>query len=347
MDYSVSVVIPVYNGGENFKICLDSLDKCVPAPEEIIVVSDGVSDGAYFYAQERGHKTIILETRHGKPNGPSVARNKGASAAGGNILLFIDADVAVGKHIIAQVIDTFRNNKDLDALIGSYDDKPKEQGIISQYRNLLHHYIHQISNETASTFWGACGAIRSDVFNSSGGFNTDYTVPSVEDIELGYRLVTKGKHIKLKKDIRVTHLKKWGLLSMIKTDIMYRGIPWSKLILHHDGIPYDLNISLSARISTLTASILAISPLFFISNGFTYYLHFILSCCAVLLFLNKGFYKFLLQKRDLAFLLCVISLHWLYFLYSGMTFACATVQLKIIEPGMQIFATAKPGKYHD
>lgn len=343
MDFSVSVIIPVYNGGENFKKCIDSLALCVPPPEEIIVVADSESDRAYLYAQERGHKTIILQTRNGKLAGPSAARNKGASIARGNLLLFIDADVVVRKDIIGQVISTFYDNKDLDALIGSYNDLPKERGIVSQYKNLQHHYIHQISNEKASTFWGACGAIKSEMFNSIGGFCPDYTVPSVEDIELGYRLIQKGKQIKLKKDIQVTHLKKWGFWSMIKTDVMNRAIPWSKLILHRD-IPYDLNISLSARVSTLTSLILVISFLFCVVYGLPHYSYLVLLCCGVLFILNRGFYSFLLRKKGIKFLLCAIPLHWLYYFYSGIAYVYTMIRAKLVKMGMWLSAMTKPGK---
>lgn len=36
---TISVIIPVYNGGENFRFCLDSLVRAVPQPAEIIVVA--------------------------------------------------------------------------------------------------------------------------------------------------------------------------------------------------------------------------------------------------------------------------------------------------------------------
>jgi hypothetical protein len=49
-------------------------------------------------------------------------------------------------------------------LIGSYDDAPGANNFLSQYKNLFHHYTHQTGSEEASTFWGACGAIRRDVF---------------------------------------------------------------------------------------------------------------------------------------------------------------------------------------
>jgi hypothetical protein len=62
-------------------------------------------------------------------------------------------------------MEAFQNDHDLAAVIGSYDDEPFEPNFLSQYKNLLHHYVHQTANRDASTFWGACGAIRRESFD--------------------------------------------------------------------------------------------------------------------------------------------------------------------------------------
>jgi cellulose synthase/poly-beta-1,6-N-acetylglucosamine synthase-like glycosyltransferase len=80
------------------------------------------------------------------------------------VLFFVDADVMVSPDAIERVLGYFHREPEIDALFGSYDDQPAEPNFLSQYRNLLHHYVHQCGREEASTFWGACGAIRRDVF---------------------------------------------------------------------------------------------------------------------------------------------------------------------------------------
>lgn len=310
----VSVVIPVHNGGQKFRKCLEALRRCDPPPDEIIVVADGRSDGAWAVAQAQGHRTIVLE----RQGGPAHARNVGAAVAQGDILLFLDADVVAGRDIITRIRILFAEQEHVAAIIGSYDDIPAEQGLISQYRNLLHHFIHQSSKEEASTFWGACGAIRKSVFTAAGGFDPRYRTPSIEDIELGYRLRQHGYRIRLQKDLQVTHLKKWSLASMVWTDIFGRAIPWTELILTQGRIIGDLNLSLMARLSTVLVFLLLFTPLAVVAVP--EYLVVALLCCTVLFFINSRFYFFLARKRGWFFLLRTLPLHWLYFLYSGFSF---------------------------
>lgn len=162
----VSVIIPVFDGGENFRLCLDALGFSDHAPGEVIVVDDGSQDGSPALAASRGHR--VLRTKVPR-SGPAAARNLGAEAAQGDVLFFIDADVAVTPSTMGLVAEAFDSDPELDALFGSYDDEPSEENFISQYKNLFNHYVHQHGSEEATTFWAACGAIRRSAFLNRGG----------------------------------------------------------------------------------------------------------------------------------------------------------------------------------
>ena len=311
---TVSIIVPVFNGGEKFGRCLDSLKHCDPPPLEVIVVADGLSDGSWHLAKEQGFKTVVLDDN----GGPARARNIGARSACGDILLFIDVDVLVQKDIIEHIQETFVQTKNLDAIIGSYDSNPTEKSFISQYRNLLHHFVHQTAREDASTFWGACGAIRRSTFLQEGGFNERYKTPSIEDIELGYRLKEKGCKIMLRKELQVTHMKRWTLISMLKTDIFSRSIPWTRLLLQKNCIVNDLNLSFSGRFSTVLIFLLLLSPLIWGTSSYNSIL--MVGCFSLLLALNGNFYRLLWRKHGLFFMLRALPLHWLYFFYSGISF---------------------------
>ncbi len=319
-EITISVIIPVYNGGEKFQRCLQSLTKTSRPPNEVIVVADGDTDGSRVLAENFGAKVIPLPTA----GGPAKARNLGAKAATGDIIFFVDADVEVYPDTIEKVVTTFKNESDLSALIGSYDDAPGADNFLSQYRNLFHHYTHQIGNEEASTFWGACGAIRREVFLAVGGFDEKYRLPCIEDIELGYRLKQAGYKIGLRKNILVKHLKEWRPVSMLKADFFYRALPWTALILRDRQLNNDLNLQYSSRLSVVLVyaklGVLLATP--WLSQ--TSMIAFILA--VAFLALNAPVYQFFHNKRGFVFAIKTVPWHWLYYFYSGLAFAIGLVR---------------------
>jgi hypothetical protein len=120
----------------------------------------------------------------------------------------------------------------------------------------MHCYVHHQGSHTASTFWSGCGAILRSVFHEYSGFDESYDRPAIEDIELGYRLARDKKKLLLDTTIQVKHLKRWSFFSLVKTDILDRGIPWTELILRDRFIPNDLNLQLSQRVSVALVFIL-------------------------------------------------------------------------------------------
>ena len=307
--------MPVHNGGDAFDRCLAGLAAADPAPFEIIVVPDGESDGAWRRAASFG--VYVLEPS-AVAHGPAHARNRGARHATGDVLFFVDADVVVHPGALAEVAAALQDDT-LDAVIGSYDDSPGDPSFLSQYRNLLHHYVHERSSEDASTFWGACGAIRRDAFFAAGGFDESYARPSIEDIELGYRLKAAGRRIALRKTLLVKHLKAWDAAAILRTDFFSRALPWTELLLRRGKAENDLNVTAGARISVAASLSLLVSlllatvwPAGWVAAGLA---------AAVLLALNAPLYRFFIERRGLLFTLGAIPWHWLYFAYSGVAFA--------------------------
>ena len=319
-DKTVSIIVPVYNGGKEFQTCLRSISQLTPQPMELIVVADGDTDGSRDVAKAFGAQVITFPS----PGGPARARNVGARTAHGELLFFIDADVTVSPDAVAEVTAAFQARSDVVALFGSYDDQPAALNFLSQYKNLLHHYVHQTSSEEASTFWGACGAIRRDVFLSVGGFDEQYRFPSIEDIELGYRLKRAGHCIRLDKSLQVKHLKHWRVTSLLKADIYCRALPWTHLIWREGHMLNDLNLGFASRVSGLCVYILVSTiigaiwwPRLLIVAGLM---------IATLLMSNASTYRFFLQKRGVWFTLCVLPWHWLYYSYSVLAFVVGSIK---------------------
>lgn len=318
----IAVIIPVHNGGAAFERCLQSIAALDPAPDEVIVVPDGESDGAWRAA--RAYGAHVLEPSPA-PRGPAHARNRGAQAATSDLLFFVDADVMVHADALREIHAAFRADPDLDALIGSYDDAPGAPEFLSQYRNLLHHYVHQTAEEDASTFWGACGAVRREVFLACGGFDAQrFPRPSVEDIELGYRIKREGGKITLRKTLLVTHLKRWTAASIVRTDFACRALPWTELILQYKAMENNLNLRTESR-----ASVVAVGVGVLAFGAAAFWPAALLACLLAvlaLLALNAPLYRFFLRKRGVFFTLGVLPWHWLYFLYGGVAFGLGLVR---------------------
>lgn len=249
---SISVVIPAHDPGAHLERCLESLCGSRALPLEIIVVVDGPDDAAKQIAEK--FPVVVLST--GGRRGPAFARNVGARAARGDLLLFLDSDVCVQAGTLERIQNSFDADPELDALIGSYDSEPESADFLSQYRNLMHCYFHQGGRTRASTFWSGCGAIRRQVFLTHSGFDEGFGRPAIEDIELGYRLLRAKRKILLDRALQVTHLKRWTFWNLVKTDILDRGIPWTELILRDRVMPNDLNLQLSQRVSVALVFIL-------------------------------------------------------------------------------------------
>jgi hypothetical protein len=249
----VSVIIPAYNASRYLRKCLGNLYQST-MPFECIVVDDGSTDDTVAVAKEFG-ATVIQSA---KRSGPARARNLGAKVAKGDILYFIDADVCVYPQTVERVIWNFSNDPELSALIGSYDEEPESQDFLSQYRNLMHCFVHQNGKRDACTFWSGCGAIRRELFLQYSGFDESYDRPAIEDIELGYRLAADKHKLALDPQLLVKHLKVWSFVGVVKTDIFDRGVPWTELILRDKRMPNDLNLQLSQRVSVALVFLLVL-----------------------------------------------------------------------------------------
>jgi GT2 family glycosyltransferase len=295
--------------------CLESAAQLDTAPREVVVSIDGTDPAVTEAANVRGFRVV----GHPGTAGVSATRNAGARATTSKVIVFADSDVLLPKDHIARLTRAFADHPDAAAIIGSYDDAPEAPGIVSRYRNLLHHYTHQTGLHKAQTFWAGCGAIRRDAFEAVSGFDESYRLPSVEDIELGYRLRKAGHRIRLVPDWQVKHLKKWTLRDLIFTDIGRRAIPWTKLLRREKRLDNDLNIDHSSRLSAALICLAAVT----LTTGFLWRPALLLGVLLLALAtaLNWTFYRFLAHRGGWPFAIASIPLHWVYYLGATAGFA--------------------------
>lgn len=185
--------------------------------------------------------------------GPSEARNTGVARTRADVVVFIDSDVVVRPNVFVRIREAFAADHDLVAIFGSYDDLVASGEIVAGFRNLLHHTVHQRSAGNVHSFWAGLGAVRRTSFDEVGGFDADrYPHAAIEDVELGGRLSRRGR-ILLDPELQGTHLKRWTLASMVRTDFSRRGVPWVALLVEQRAIPATLNLGGRERGSAIAA----------------------------------------------------------------------------------------------
>ena len=315
----MSVIVPVYQGARVLPRCLSAL-RASEMPEgswELIVVDDASTDATALIAAEFADAVIRLPDR---PRGPAYARNRGVELARGEIIVFIDADVCVHPDTLRQFTAVFAREPGISAVFGSYDTQPEAPQLVSQYRNLLHHYVHAQSAGEAETFWGGCGAIRRDVFLEAGRYDEwSYPRPQIEDVELGHRVRALGHRIVLRPEIQCTHLKRWTLRSVLTGDFRDRGVPWTRMLIQQGLATKSRTLNLRT-VEKLNTVLVWVSLLLVLAAAIARSWHLAGVgglAFAMVLALNRSLYLFFARTRGALFALTVIPLHTLYYVNNG------------------------------
>jgi GT2 family glycosyltransferase len=281
---TLSAIVPATDDPPTLARCVAAIRAAEEPPEELIVVTEAAAPG------------------------PAAARNEGAAQASGDVLVFVDADVVARRDAFRRIRSVFDGDAELAALFGSYDDDPPHPGVVSGFRNLLHHHVHHGGAGPATTFWAGLGAIRREAFDAAGGFDARrYPHPSVEDVDLGLRVSAGGGRIRLDPAIRGTHLKDWTLASMLATDFARRGVPWAELLIERRTSSTALNLGWRHRVSALAVLAAAGSLAARRARPATV-------ATLVLLALNADFYVLLLRRRGPVQAAAGVGLHALHHL---------------------------------
>lgn len=88
----ISVVIPVYNAERHVRKTLDSVSAQTYSDWECVCVDDGSTDGSGAILDEYAARDSRFRAIHQKNGGEGAARNAGMTAAGGDLIAFLDAD---------------------------------------------------------------------------------------------------------------------------------------------------------------------------------------------------------------------------------------------------------------
>ena len=196
-----SVIVPAYNAVDVLPRCLAALERQTidRARYEIVVVDDGSTDQTVAVAEQAGAQ--VIRAAHG---GPASARNIGARAATGGVLLFTDADCEPAPDWIERMARAF-DEPQVAGAKGTYRTRQTAltaRFVQQEYEDKYDRLARQPTIDFIDTY---SAAYRREVFLPSGGFDATFTTSSVEDQELSFRLVAQGHRLVFVPDAIVGH----------------------------------------------------------------------------------------------------------------------------------------------
>jgi glycosyltransferase involved in cell wall biosynthesis/peptidoglycan/xylan/chitin deacetylase (PgdA/CDA1 family) len=207
MDQSLTVVIPTYQRRRLLLNALDSLGRQnVDKPSEVVVVVDGSSDGTADAIRD-GAWPFVCHVIEQTNRGAAAARNRGAQAARGDILLFLDDDMEADEGLVGTHLDAHRAGAEV--VVGAMPLHPESP------RNVLSEDVGRWADRLAKRcsspgyrmdaddIYSGHLSIRRDLFHRLGGFDQRFTSGGTfgnEDIDLAHRILAAGYRVVFRGD---------------------------------------------------------------------------------------------------------------------------------------------------
>jgi glycosyltransferase involved in cell wall biosynthesis len=179
----VSVVIPNYNSEKTLAACIGALQAQTYPNIEIILADDGSTDGSVKVARDLG-VTVVQQSKNA---GSGVVRNLGAAQSRGDILFYVDSDVALAPDAVATAVSLLRADGSIGAICGVQDAEPlMNDTFVARYRGVQYHYWLRSAEGDTTILPSSICAIPVRVQEEIGAFNP--ALKQTEDFDLGFRI---------------------------------------------------------------------------------------------------------------------------------------------------------------
>ena len=210
----VSVIVPAWNAAATLARSLTAIQAQLGPDDEVLVVDDGSTDDTRAVAERLGARCI----GDGEQRGVAAARNRGALAARGEVLLFTDADAALAPGALERACARVLGGS--DAVVGLYTADCDARDPVSRYKNLWIRYTYLRSAERIEWLFGCLFAMRRALFLELAGFREELSRNrGGSDIELGLRMRERGLRIDLDKQLEVRHFRRHTLGGLLANDL--------------------------------------------------------------------------------------------------------------------------------
>jgi len=167
-----SVILPCYNAEAYLQCALESIFAQRRAPDEVIVVDDGSTDGSAAIAGRFASRIRYHLQPHA---GEGAARNRGLRLAKGEYISFLDADDLWPDTAFATLLHHLETNLNLDLVYGFV-----EQFISPELDEATRAGLHCPPGAEAARLFGAT-LVRRRAFEQIGGFNVSFKLGPVVD----------------------------------------------------------------------------------------------------------------------------------------------------------------------
>jgi len=207
MSPSVSAIVVSRDEGPKLRRTVHSLLATLPADGEIVVVDDHSTDGS---ADFLARYPLVRAVRPAAHVGPAVARNLGAEAARGDVVVFCDAHVAMEAgwfDALAEALSDPGVGAVGPAMAVSAEPRVRGYGGTWRLPDLRFDWLgyQGAAPHEAPLLGGAFLAMRRSLFEECGGFDAGLMGWGGEDSELCARLWMLGHSCLVVPTIAVTH----------------------------------------------------------------------------------------------------------------------------------------------
>ena len=197
----ISVIIPTHNRRDYLLACLDSVAAQRRGADEVIVVDDGSTDGTAAAVAARPGVTLITQANAG----PGAARNRGAAAATGDYLAFLDSDDLWFPWSLAVMAEVIAQHDSPAMIFARYVDFSGTLPTDAAERTPAAMTFPAYFDSAAHGFFAGAGmmVIARDAFHAVGGFAEDRL--NAEDHDLAFRLGTAPGFAQITAPVIVAH----------------------------------------------------------------------------------------------------------------------------------------------
>ncbi|MEV0825203.1 glycosyltransferase family 2 protein [Nonomuraea rubra] len=298
----VSVIVPNYNYAASLELCLRALQAQTYRPIELIVVDDGSTDDSAGIARRLGVRVIRTEQNQG----PAAARNLGAAHAAGEILMFVDSDVAAYPDAAEVAVGLLAADPGLGVVSSIHDPEPLiRDSLVEEYRALQYHYWTVSSEGPVSFLFSALMAMPRRVFDEIGPFNT--RLRETEEVDYGHRL-TQRYEMLLTTAVRSRHDHDDRLVKLLRK-LYRRGR--ARVPLYARRRRFARGFETSSRAGGSLAALAAVAAVPLVIPFGPAGAGVAGLALAVSLLADLGMYRFVLRRRGPLFLLYFGAVHFL------------------------------------